>query len=65
MDTPKIITNSLGTEVPILSPFQEGFRAYFSGLPKDNPYPIDNPNRADWLSGYLEAKIECEGNIAD
>lgn len=50
-------------DIPILSPFQEGFRAGFSKQPKDNPYPISNPNNSAWDSGYLEAQAEFQINI--
>lgn len=61
MDTTKIVTNSLGTEVPILSPFQEGFNAYFNDkTTRDGPYPIGHPNRDGWLLGFNEARKEFD-----
>lgn len=57
--TPKIITNSIGTEIPLLSPFQEGFSAYCNDkTPRDGPYHTNHPNHEDWQRGFEEAERE-------
>ena len=51
------------TEIPLSSPFQEGFSAYFRDkTPRDGPYNWGHPNRDDWQRGFAEAKREFEAN---
>ena len=44
---------------PLLSPFQEGFNAYFNDkTSRDGPYPKNHSNHEDWQKGFNEAKRE-------
>lgn len=41
-------------------PYQEGRVAWLEGEPEDCPYPIGNPSRTNWFTGWLDAKFEAK-----
>lgn len=50
-------------QAPLISPFQEGFNAYFNDkTTRDGPYPVNHPNHEDWQRGFKEAQREFGDN---
>lgn len=51
-----------GEVIPVeqTKPYQEGRKAWLDGKSENCPYPIGNPNRTNWYTGWLDAKYEAK-----